>query len=77
MKIDVLKNMFRKDGQLTVQATITSKISAMTYSLLDDSGSILTANSSVNWTIGERVIVQGGQIISKTGRSSSIKVYTV
>ncbi len=72
-----LSNIFSVPKPVSITATIRSRISPGRYSLADDTGRILQAESTNTWYPGSRVVVENGRIVSSGGRYGNIKIYEV
>lgn len=71
-----LQNLFRPVTPPSILATVTGRISIGRYSLQDDAGRTIKADSSLVWSPGSRVTVQSGRIVASAG-TTTIKRYEV
>lgn len=71
-----LSNLFRPEAPASIAATVTGRIATGRYSLTDDAGRTIQADSGLVWTPGSRVTVQAGRIVAAAG-ATTIRTYEV
>ena len=61
----VLRNIFRPDATITSTATVTRRLQAGQYEVVDSSGrlTVVAAESSSLWPAGVAVVIQNDRII--------------
>jgi hypothetical protein len=74
---DALHNIFAPRPPVAITATVAARISPGRYSLTDDAGRTLTADSTLTWSPGARVTVQAGRIVAGAGTAGTIRTYEV
>jgi hypothetical protein len=77
MKKTFLENMFRPSTTTGFYATVVKRVKVGRYQLRDDSGGLFHADSSINWTPGSRVAVQGNRIVAGGGSAPTVRTYKV
>jgi hypothetical protein len=74
---EIIKNIFSKKNEDSIQVTISKRITPGKYETIDDSGRSYIVFSSISWYPGSRVIIQNDRIIASSGTIETIKTYEV
>lgn len=73
----VLKNMFQQDEPKTSYCTVTRRLSAVRYEVLNAAGRVLFAESTDFYPAGSTVVIQNGRIIGPGMRAGQHRYYEV
>lgn len=74
---EILQKLFAKDPAGAFTATVSRRLAPGRYELVDDSGRILQADTTLILSPLQRVTVQTGRVVSLSGPKQTIKTYEV
>lgn len=72
-----LQNIMRESDPETRFVQINEKISTGVYKTSDVYGRIWRVRSSIEWQVGDYVVIQLGRIVEKTSSFSTVKTFEV